>query len=75
MHRIDLAKAKAQLESLIQTALDGEEVVITQNNQPVLRLVPVSKGKGRRKAGSAKGLIFVSDDFDEPLEDFKEYMQ
>jgi prevent-host-death family protein len=75
MYQIDLDKAKAQLETLIQTALDGEEVVITQNNQPVLRLVPISTGKGRRKAGSAKGMIFMSDDFDEPLEDFKEYMQ
>lgn len=27
-----------------------------------------------RKAGSAKGLIKLSDDFDEPLDDFKEYM-
>ncbi len=26
-----------------------------------------------RKAGSAEGLIKMSDDFDEPLEDFKEY--
>jgi len=26
------------------------------------------------KAGSAKGLITIADDFDEPLEDFKEYM-
>jgi hypothetical protein len=27
-----------------------------------------------RKAGSAKGLLVVPDDFDEPLEDFKGYM-
>ncbi|MGI2904971.1 DUF2281 domain-containing protein [Tolypothrix sp. VBCCA 56010] len=26
------------------------------------------------KAGSAKGLVTISDDFDEPLEDFKDYM-
>ncbi|MBD1938040.1 DUF2281 domain-containing protein [Microcoleus sp. FACHB-68] len=25
--------------------------------------------------GSAKDLIWISDDFDEPLEDFKEYME
>lgn len=31
------------------------------------------RGKRRRKAGSAKGLVTISDDFDEPLEDFKEY--
>ena len=28
-----------------------------------------------RKVGSAKGQIKMSDDFDEPLEDFKEYME
>ncbi|WP_414619899.1 DUF2281 domain-containing protein [Calothrix sp. CCY 0018] len=27
------------------------------------------------KAGSAKGLVWMSDDFDEPLEEFKEYMK
>jgi hypothetical protein len=27
------------------------------------------------KPGSAKGLIKISDDFDAPLEDFKEYME
>ena len=29
---------------------------------------------GQRKFGSAKGLISMSPDFDEPLEDFKDYM-
>lgn len=28
-----------------------------------------------RKAGLAKGLIQMKEDFDEPLEDFKEYMK
>lgn len=28
-----------------------------------------------RKAGALKGKIFVSDDFDAPLDDFKEYME
>ncbi|HAO13533.1 MAG TPA: type II toxin-antitoxin system prevent-host-death family antitoxin [Planktothrix sp. UBA8407] len=28
----------------------------------------------QRKFGSAKGLISMSPDFDEPLEDFKDYM-
>ena len=30
--------------------------------------------KPKRKFGSAKGLISMSPDFDEPLEDFKDYM-
>jgi uncharacterized protein DUF2281 len=28
----------------------------------------------KRQLGAAKGLILMSPDFDEPLEDFKEYM-
>jgi prevent-host-death family protein len=75
MYQIDLEKAKAQISSLLQTALDGEEIVITQNEQPVLKLVPISAVKPRRQSGSAKGLITISDNFDEPLEDFVEYMQ
>ena len=30
--------------------------------------------KERRRPGTAKGLVHISDDFDEPLEDFREYM-
>ncbi len=75
MYQIDLEKAKAQIANLLQTALDGEEIVITQNEQPVLKLLPISAVKSRRRSGSAKGLMTISDDFDEPLEDFAEYMQ
>jgi len=69
-----IEKAKAQIESLIQTALAGEEVVITRNEQPVLKLISISPVKSRRQSGSARGLITMSDDFNEPLEDFAEYM-
>jgi prevent-host-death family protein len=75
MYQIELEKAKAQIANLLQSALDGEEVVITQNDQPVLKLVPISSNKSRRQSGSAKGLLTIADDFDEPLEDFAEYMQ
>ena len=74
MYQIELEKAKAQIASLLQTALEGEEIVITENDQPVLRLVPIAAAKPRRPSGSAKGLITMTDDFNEPLEDFAEYM-
>jgi prevent-host-death family protein len=74
MYQIELEEAKAQIASLLQTALDGEEIIITHNEQPVLKLVPISAIKSRRRSGSAKGLITMSDDFDELLEDFAEYM-
>jgi antitoxin (DNA-binding transcriptional repressor) of toxin-antitoxin stability system len=75
MHRIELDKAKSQIEALIQAALDGEEVIITRDAEPVLKLVRLSKSNGRRKAGTAKGMISMTEDFDDPLEDFREYLQ
>ncbi|WP_348231416.1 type II toxin-antitoxin system Phd/YefM family antitoxin [Funiculus sociatus] len=59
---------------LIEAALRGEEIVIAKDDQPVVKLTPVSPVKRRRQPGSAKGLVTISDDFDEPLEDFKDYM-
>lgn len=35
---------------------------------------PDPKPKPYRRAGSAQGLFDIPDDFDAPLEDFKEYM-
>ena len=75
MQQIDLNEAKLHLVDLIDVALGGEEVVITQNDRPVLKLVPVVAPLARRKAGSAKGLITMASDFDAPLEDFRAYMQ
>jgi antitoxin (DNA-binding transcriptional repressor) of toxin-antitoxin stability system len=46
-----------------------------KDNQPVVKLIPVLPVKIRPKFGSAKGMIKISDDFDEPLEELKEYME
>lgn len=74
MHEINLAEASKNLPELIEAAINGEEIVITKDNQPVVKLTPVLPVKRRPLFGSAKGLITISDDFDEPLEDFKDYM-
>lgn len=75
---VRLEEAVNSLSALIQKVLNGEEVFITQNQKPIAKLVSVSgapkKPKQLIKAGSAKGLIKIADDFDAPLEDFKEYM-
>ena len=39
-----------------------------------VKLVPILRAKPRPQFGSARGLISMSADFDEPLEDFAEYM-
>ncbi|MCC5656684.1 type II toxin-antitoxin system prevent-host-death family antitoxin [Nostoc sp. XA010] len=75
MQQITLAEASQNLPDLIEAALSGEEIIIIKDNQPLVKLTPVSPLKQRRQPGSAKGLITISDDFDAPLEEFKEYME
>ncbi|NES18555.1 MAG: type II toxin-antitoxin system prevent-host-death family antitoxin [Symploca sp. SIO3E6] len=74
MRQIDIEQVKIQWEGLFQAALNGDEVIITQNNQPILKLVRLAPSKKRRQSGSAKGLIFMTPDFNKPLADFSEYM-
>lgn len=71
MHTVDLEEAEGHLAEFVEEAARGEEVVIVRKDGFSLRLVPVSQSKPR--FGSAKGLIRISADFDDPLEDFKEY--
>ena len=71
---ITLEEAQAQLAELIAQLVPGEEVVITDKKQPVARLLPI-KGQTQRKLGTMQGSIrYIAPDFDEPLDDFKEYM-
>ena len=74
MQDIDINQAKQRLPELIEQSISEGEVVITKEGQPIDKLIPFIKPKKQRKFGSAKGLIKISDDFDEPLEDFREYM-
>ncbi len=67
--------AQKQLQKLITSALSGEKVVITLGDRDEVELVAIKKSSKPRKPGSAEGLIWMSDDFDDPLPDFEEYME
>ena len=74
MHQVDIHNAQTNLPDLIDAAVKGELVIITKDGKSAVKLVPVAKNKTCRKPGSAKGMIIMSEDFDEPLEDFKGYL-
>jgi prevent-host-death family protein len=75
MKTIDINQALTEISELIEKAVDGEEIIITKNNQPLVKLVSLQPLPKRSPLfGSDKGLISITDDFDEPLEDFKDYM-
>ena len=73
MTKVEVDEAKEHLSDLIDEALQGIEVVLTKDKKPVVKLVPVSDQEARPVFGSARGLIWLSPDFDEPLEDFVQY--
>ena len=77
MATVTIQEAQASLLELIHRLKPGEEVLITENDQPVARLVTtaVSSAKKQRRFGTLKGLVLSMDHFDDPLEDFREYME
>jgi antitoxin (DNA-binding transcriptional repressor) of toxin-antitoxin stability system len=74
--QVNIHEAKTQLSKLIQAAVNGKQVIIARGNKPIVRLEVLPEARSHRKIGNAKGLILsMADDFDEPLDDFREYME
>jgi len=73
MPRYNIAEFKAHLSSLVNRALAGEEVIVSRDNRPLLKLVPIETPAAKRTPGSARDIVKIADDFDGPLDDFAEY--
>lgn len=72
---ISLEEAQATLADLIGTLGPGEEVVITQDDQPVATLRRQSSvTRMPPQFGSAKGTLRIHVEDDEHLQDFAAYM-
>ena len=78
MSQVMLEDAGPQLAQLIDQARNGEEVTILDDSTPIAKIVPLlTEAPEPRKGGFGSGkyaLIYMADDFDAPLEDFKDYM-
>ncbi len=77
MASVTIQEAQSKLSDLIHNLVPGDEVVITENNQPVAKLVselPKPKLGLRPPPGLGKGCITIVSDDDEHLKDFAEYM-
>lgn len=72
---ITMEEAQAHLKELIGNLAPGEELVITEGQRPVAKIV--GQGVPARKPrvpGSAKGKLVILKEDDEHLKDFEEYM-
>jgi len=77
MSTITLQEAQANLAELVHRLAPGEDVTITENDQPVARLVAAAPQQCKpRQLGTLRGTVLhMAPDFDAPLDDFKEYME
>ena len=69
---VNMHKAKSSLSQLVKRAEAGEDVIIARNGKPVARLTRVKPTKRELPWGVLHGSM--ADDFDAPLEEFKDYL-
>ncbi len=74
MTHVDVQQAGEIFSELMELVASGNEIIIDRDKRPFAKLVPLTRVKKQRQFGSAKGMIIMAEDFDEPLEDFAEYM-
>lgn len=76
MSTLNLDEAQARLREIVADLQPGEEVVLTDNGQPLAKIVKTARTSWPCKAGGYKKAGFwIAPDFDAPLDEFKEYME
>ncbi len=75
MSSITLEVAQTQLADLIDRLAPGEEVTLTRNDKPVatLKAAPPPT-RPVPQLGTLRGTVLSMEHFDDPLEEFAEYM-
>jgi len=63
--------AHVRLAELVHAAENGDEVLLMKEGRLLAKLVPALPD---RVPGSARGLVTIGADFDDPLEDFRDYV-
>lgn len=70
MYLVNIHEAKTQLSKLLEQVQGGEDVVIAKAGAPIVRMIPYALPKRKiALPGAMEGEIWMSDDFDEPLDD------
>jgi prevent-host-death family protein len=62
---VGMHEAKTTLSQLVRKAMAGEEVVITNNGEPVAKILAYSVETAPRTPGRLAGRIVIAPDFDD----------
>jgi prevent-host-death family protein len=69
MGAINIYDAKTRFSQLVDKAAAGEDVVISRNGKPLVRLTRLAESTRQVRFGLLAGKVKLADDFDAPLPD------
>ncbi len=69
MEIASIHEAENQLSKLVEQAMNGEEVIISEAGRPMVRLVPIVDDLSPRLGGQWKGRVRIAEDFDQLPDD------
>ena len=68
-------EAKTHFSKLLEDVQAGTKIIVTRHGKPVAEITPPHPLPKKAKFGCAKSPNFyMAEDFDAPLEEFREYM-
>ena len=67
METVNIYDAKTRLSQLVDKAASGEDIVVSRNGKPLVRITRLEEQKRRIKFGLLKGKLTIPEDFDAPL--------
>lgn len=66
---VNIHDAKTHFSKLINQALNGDDIIIARSGKPLVRLIPYTTETEIRKGGQLRGLIEISENFNDDLPD------
>jgi prevent-host-death family protein len=69
MDTVNIYEAKTRLSQLVDKAAAGEDVVVSRNGKPLVRITRLEATKRPIRFGLLKGKVKISKDFDASLPD------
>jgi len=64
---VNIYDAKTRLSQLVDLAAAGQDVVVSRNGKPLVRITRLDTPKRQIKFGVLKGKVIVAEDFDAPM--------
>jgi len=71
---VNMRDARSSLSRLVKRAASGEEILIANRGKPMAMLIRIPQRRAKLRWDIFKGKIEMTDDFDAPLGEFKNYL-